>query len=93
MRLSGVVFKTARFRIGALALGLVGAVVAGPNVKAADALPGNGELTLTGQIPEWPLQVRYREGGEIMHLPDISGRLLSLPDPIWDEPFDEEGQE
>ncbi|KQW23077.1 hypothetical protein ASC80_07110 [Afipia sp. Root123D2] len=49
MRLSGIVFKTARFRIGALALGLVGAVIAGPNVKAADALPtgpGNGEFVV-----------------------------------------------
>jgi len=47
-----------------------------PDPSLPLALPGNGELTLTGQIPEWPLQVRYREGGEIMHLPDRGHRDL-----------------
>ncbi|MDQ0126054.1 tRNA(Ile)-lysidine synthase [Pseudomonas lini] len=40
------------------------------------ALPCNGELTLTGQICDGPLQIRYREGGEIMHLPDRGHRNL-----------------
>jgi tRNA(Ile)-lysidine synthase len=40
------------------------------------ALPENGELTLLGQIPDGPLQIRYREGGEIMHLPDRGHRDL-----------------
>ena len=35
------------------------------------ALPGNGVLMLTGQIPDGPLQIRYREGGEVM---DVQGR-------------------
>ena len=35
------------------------------------ALPDNGVLSLTGQIPDGPLQIRYREGGERMAL---SGR-------------------
>ncbi|MGF6161762.1 tRNA(Ile)-lysidine synthase [Pseudomonas sp. 2725] len=35
------------------------------------AIPGNGVLSLTGQIPDGPLHIRYREGGEVMAL---SGR-------------------
>ncbi|MBV6822479.1 tRNA lysidine(34) synthetase TilS [Pseudomonas sp. PD9R] len=34
-------------------------------------LPRNGVLTLTGQIPDGPLHIRYREGGEVM---DLAGR-------------------
>ncbi|KTC20998.1 tRNA(Ile)-lysidine synthetase [Pseudomonas putida] len=30
------------------------------------ALPGNGQLTLSGRLPQGPLQVRYRQGGERM---------------------------
>jgi len=40
------------------------------------ALPDNGVLTLTGQIPDGPLQIRYREGGEVMSLPDRGHRDL-----------------
>ncbi|WP_030127980.1 tRNA lysidine(34) synthetase TilS [Pseudomonas sp. QTF5] len=40
------------------------------------ALPDNGVLTFTGQIPVGPLQIRYREGGEIMNLPDRGHRDL-----------------
>ncbi|MBD9605403.1 tRNA(Ile)-lysidine synthase [Pseudomonas sp. PvR086] len=40
------------------------------------ALPDNGVLTLTGQIPDGPLQIRYREGGEVMNLPDRGHRDL-----------------
>ena len=39
-------------------------------------LPDNGVLTLTGQIPDGPLRIRYREGGEIMALPDRGHRNL-----------------
>jgi tRNA(Ile)-lysidine synthase len=39
-------------------------------------LPDNGVLELTGQIPDGPLQIRYREGGEVMHLPDRGHRDL-----------------
>ncbi|AWM90565.1 tRNA lysidine(34) synthetase TilS [Pseudomonas sp. 31-12] len=39
-------------------------------------LPENGVLTFTGQIPDGPLQIRYREGGEVMTLPDRGHRDL-----------------
>jgi tRNA(Ile)-lysidine synthase len=31
-------------------------------------LPGNGHVRLLGQAPEGALQVRYRQGGEVLHL-------------------------
>ena len=40
------------------------------------ALPDNGVLTFTGQAPSGSLQIRYREGGEIMTLPDRGHRDL-----------------
>lgn len=40
------------------------------------AIPDNGVLSLTGQIPDGPLQIRYREGGEIMALPGRGHRDL-----------------
>ena len=39
-------------------------------------LPDNGVLTLTGQIPDGPLHIRYREGGEVMNLPGRGHRDL-----------------
>ncbi|MEB0045719.1 MULTISPECIES: tRNA lysidine(34) synthetase TilS [unclassified Pseudomonas] len=39
-------------------------------------LPDNGLVTLVGKIPEGPLHIRYRAGGEIMHLPDRGHRDL-----------------
>ncbi|VVN95155.1 tRNA lysidine(34) synthetase TilS [Pseudomonas fluorescens] len=39
-------------------------------------LPGNGQLRLSGTIPEGPLQVRYRQGGEVMQLPGRGHRDL-----------------
>lgn len=39
-------------------------------------IPDNGMLSLTGQIPDGPLQIRYREGGEVMALPDRGHRDL-----------------
>jgi tRNA(Ile)-lysidine synthase len=39
-------------------------------------LPGNGCLSLSGQIPEGPLHVRYRQGGEFTHLPGRGHRDL-----------------
>ncbi|WP_223512335.1 tRNA lysidine(34) synthetase TilS [Pseudomonas sp. GL-B-19] len=52
-----------------------------PAVQWADplkslVLPENGVLTLTGQIPDGPLQIRYREGGEVMHFADRGHRDL-----------------
>lgn len=39
-------------------------------------LPGNGVVMLNGQIPDGPLQIRYREGGEVMALPGRGHRDL-----------------
>jgi tRNA(Ile)-lysidine synthase len=39
-----------------------------PDPALPIALPGNGVVTLTGLLPDGPLQIRYREGGEIMAL-------------------------
>ena len=52
-----------------------------PAVQWADpskslVLAENGVLTLTGQIPDGPLHIRYREGGEVMDLPDRGHRDL-----------------
>ncbi|WP_171017152.1 tRNA lysidine(34) synthetase TilS, partial [Pseudomonas sp. G(2018)] len=51
-------------------------VAAWPEPSLPLALPGNGVLTLTGQIPDGPLQIRYREGGEVMELPGRGHRDL-----------------
>ncbi|RON54923.1 tRNA lysidine(34) synthetase TilS [Pseudomonas frederiksbergensis] len=40
------------------------------------SLLDNGRLTLTGQLPDGPLHIRYREGGEIMILPERGHRDL-----------------
>jgi tRNA(Ile)-lysidine synthase len=40
------------------------------------SLPGNGRLTLNGRIPNGPLHIRYREGGEVMELADRGHRDL-----------------
>ncbi|WP_397458038.1 tRNA lysidine(34) synthetase TilS [Pseudomonas asplenii] len=39
-------------------------------------LPDNGELLIVGDAPPGPLQVRYRQGGEVLHLPDRGHRDL-----------------
>ncbi|EJM52622.1 tRNA lysidine(34) synthetase TilS [Pseudomonas sp. GM48] len=39
-------------------------------------IPDNGVLSLTGQIPDGPLHIRYREGGEVMALPGRGHRDL-----------------
>ncbi|MDF9777167.1 tRNA lysidine(34) synthetase TilS [Pseudomonas baetica] len=40
------------------------------------AIADNGVLSLTGQIPDGPLQIRYREGGEVLALPGRGHRDL-----------------
>ncbi|RON56932.1 tRNA lysidine(34) synthetase TilS [Pseudomonas frederiksbergensis] len=40
------------------------------------ALLDNGQLSMTGQVPDGPLHIRYREGGEIMSLPERGHRDL-----------------
>jgi tRNA(Ile)-lysidine synthase len=47
-----------------------------PDPALPRALPDNGVLTLTGRIPDGPLQIRYREGGEVMELPHRGHRDL-----------------
>ena len=47
-----------------------------PDASRSLALPGNGVLTLTGQVPPGPLHIRYREGGEVMNLPGRGHRDL-----------------
>ncbi|WP_371354773.1 tRNA lysidine(34) synthetase TilS [Pseudomonas chlororaphis] len=39
-------------------------------------LPGNGQLQFIGGAPQGPLQVRYRQGGEVMQLPGRGHRDL-----------------
>lgn len=39
-------------------------------------LPGNGQLKFTGNAPEGPLQVRYRQGGEVIEVPGRGRRDL-----------------
>jgi tRNA(Ile)-lysidine synthase len=47
-----------------------------PDPSISLKLPDNGVLRLTGQIPDGPLHIRYREGGEVMHSPDRGHRDL-----------------
>ena len=46
------------------------------NPAAPLVLADNGVLTFNGQIPDGPLQIRYREGGEVMTLPGRGHRDL-----------------
>ncbi|MHC8288462.1 tRNA lysidine(34) synthetase TilS [Pseudomonas sp. XS1P51] len=47
-----------------------------PDPLLSLALPDNGVLKLTGRIPDGALHIRYREGGEVMTLPDRGHRDL-----------------
>lgn len=40
------------------------------------ALPGNGRLRLAGTLPDGTLEVRYRQGGEVLELPGRGHRDL-----------------
>jgi tRNA(Ile)-lysidine synthase len=44
--------------------------------SSALRLAHNGRVTLSGQTPVGPLQIRYRQGGEVMHLADRGHRDL-----------------
>lgn len=44
--------------------------------QSALALPGNGHVTLSGDIPQGALEVRYRVGGEILSVPGRGRRDL-----------------
>ena len=52
------------------------AIVDWPNPRAGLVLPGNGLVTLAGEMPDAALQVRYRTGGEIMQVPGRGRRDL-----------------
>ncbi|VVP69339.1 tRNA(Ile)-lysidine synthase [Pseudomonas fluorescens] len=52
------------------------AKVSWPDPQNPLELPGNGQLTLTGEAPEGPLEVRYRQGGEILEVPGRGRRDL-----------------
>ncbi len=39
-------------------------------------MTGNGQLRLLGETPQGPLQVRYRQGGEVMNIPGRGHRDL-----------------
>lgn len=47
-----------------------------PDPSLALLLPNNGRVTFSGTIPAGVLSVRYRQGGEIMHLPGRGHRDL-----------------
>ncbi|MCW8277531.1 tRNA lysidine(34) synthetase TilS [Pseudomonas sp. PCH199] len=47
-----------------------------PDPSLPLTLPDNGVLKITGRIADGPLQIRYREGGEVMELPGRGHRDL-----------------
>lgn len=52
------------------------ASVSWPDPQNPLELPGNGRLRLTGKAPEGPLEIRYRQGGEIIGVPGRGRRDL-----------------
>ena len=52
------------------------ATVSWPDPQKPLELAGNGQLTLSGEAPDGPLQVRYRQGGEIIEVPGRGRRDL-----------------
>ncbi|MBA1428676.1 tRNA lysidine(34) synthetase TilS [Pseudomonas fluorescens] len=53
-----------------------GAPVSWPDAQKNLELPGNGQLKLMGDVPGGPLEVRYRQGGEIIEVPGRGRRDL-----------------
>jgi tRNA(Ile)-lysidine synthase len=51
-------------------------VLSWPDARHAMSLPGNGQLFIDGQAPSGPLEVRYRQGGEVLHIPGRGHRDL-----------------
>ncbi len=47
-----------------------------PDPQNPLVLPGNGQLKITGNPPAGPLQVRYRQGGEVIDVPGRGRRDL-----------------
>ncbi|WP_112193875.1 tRNA lysidine(34) synthetase TilS [Pseudomonas sp. LG1E9] len=52
------------------------ATVSWPDPQNPLELPGNGLLSIIGEAPEGPLEVRYRQGGEIVEVPGRGRRDL-----------------
>ena len=52
------------------------ATVSWPHPQNPLELPGNGQLRLVGEAPVGPLEVRYRQGGEIIEVPGRGRRDL-----------------
>ena len=52
------------------------AAVSWPHPQSPLALPGNGQLKFIGEAPQGPLEVRYRQGGEIIEVPARGRRDL-----------------
>ncbi|WP_242194281.1 MULTISPECIES: tRNA lysidine(34) synthetase TilS [unclassified Pseudomonas] len=52
------------------------AAVSWPHPQNPLALPGNGQLKFIGEAPQGPLEVRYRQGGEIIEVPARGRRDL-----------------
>jgi tRNA(Ile)-lysidine synthase len=52
------------------------ASVSWPDPQKPLELPGNGQLKFIGQTPEGPLQIRYRQGGEVIEVPGRGRRDL-----------------
>ncbi|MCS3836752.1 tRNA(Ile)-lysidine synthase [Pseudomonas sp. JAI111] len=57
-------------------LGHLSSAVEWTDPSAALDLPNNGTVMFTGLSPDGPLQIRYRKGGEVMHLPERGHRDL-----------------
>lgn len=51
-----------------------------------------GRVEHAGSGHGMPLVYGRRSFAEIMHLPNEVGELAAIPDPVWDEPADEEKQ-
>jgi len=54
----------------------VGGVWPWPDARDVLRLPGNGQLMIDGEIPSGVLEVRYRQGGEVLNLPGRGRRDL-----------------
>ena len=52
------------------------ATVSWPHPQNPLELPGNGQLRLIGEVPDGPLAVRYRQGGEVIEVPGRGRRDL-----------------
>jgi tRNA(Ile)-lysidine synthase len=55
---------------------LVDGVLPWPDASQALSLPGNGVLSIDGEVPSGRLEVRYRQGGEVLNLPGRGHRDL-----------------